>query len=378
LVTIVVAATRCGGGGADGPGVGGSGGAAAGAGGGAGSVANPGPQTCVPPPAPDQPIMHLAQTGCMSPTDPTKMAPTVVPYEVNSPLWSDDADKERGFALPDGATIHVNDCTTEAAACKQGNADDGRWVFPVGTVMVKNFMFDGKVIETRLLVHTDAQKWNGYSYQWNEAQTDATVNVDDVTEVQFNTGKQTVDWHYPSRRNCDTCHTNTGGFTLGPTTPQMNRTVGGKNQIDAIAARGLFDGAVTKLPALPTPYPSQAGSPDPSATVEERARSYLQANCAFCHRPDDFVFPFIDLRYGTTLADMQICNVTPGKGDVSGVQNANLLTPGDPGMSVLWLRMDTTEESARMPRIARYVNDQKAIDLVGQWITGVTSCPDAP
>jgi uncharacterized repeat protein (TIGR03806 family) len=357
LCTIVIVATGCGG---------------------AAEPVDPGPQTCLAPPA-GQPSAKLSQTGCVSATEPTKLAATVIPYDVNSPLWSDGADKVRGMALPDGATIHVNHCATEPAACPKGDADDGRWVLPVGTVMVKSFLFDGKLVETRLLVHTDAAHWNGYSYQWDEAQTDATLNIDDRVEVQFDTGKRVVDWHYPSRMDCNTCHTETAGGSLGPTTPQMNRTLGGKNQIDTLAARGLFDAPVPApyMPALATPYPSQSGSPPAGATVENRARSYLQANCAFCHRPDDFVFANMDFRYGTPLADMKACNVVPAKGEVGGVQNVYNITPGDPGHSVLWLRMNTVDDFARMPRIARYVIDQQAVDLIGQWITGIapSACP---
>ena len=76
-----------------------------------------------------------------------------MPYEVNSPLWSDSATKTRAFVLPAGGKIHVKNCTTNPTECPQGAADDGKWVFPVGTVMIKNFMFDGKLVETRLFMH---------------------------------------------------------------------------------------------------------------------------------------------------------------------------------------------------------------------------------
>ena len=78
------------------------------------------------------------------------------------------------MALPTGEKIHVKNCATTPAECTQGAADDGKWVLPVGTVMVKSFLFDGKLVETRLFVHFDAANWVGYTYQWNEAQTEAT------------------------------------------------------------------------------------------------------------------------------------------------------------------------------------------------------------
>ena len=169
--------------------------------------------------------------------------------------------------------------------------------------------------------------------------------------------------------------------TLGPSTAQMNRTSGTANQVDALAAMGLFDATVPKpYPVLVTPYPSQAGSPPASATVEDRARSYLQANCAFCHRPDDYVFPLFDLRAGVALKDMGICDVTPHKGD-QGIGNAAMiLAAGHPELSVLSQRMqampaDANGNYGRMPKIASYVVDQMAVDLINSWITGITSCP---
>ena len=85
-------------------------------------------------------------------------------------------------------------------------ADDGKWVFPVGTVMVKSFLFDGKLLETRLFMHFDATTWVGYTYKWDEAQTDATLVADERVEVIVRTGQRTVTWHFPSRNDCLTCH----------------------------------------------------------------------------------------------------------------------------------------------------------------------------
>src|SRR5450755_164200 len=136
------------------------------------------PGECTPPVDMAAPLGKLSQTGCMEATDPTKLAARVIRYEVNSPLWSDSADKQRGMVLPAGKTVHVLDCALEPAQCTQGPSNTGKWVFPVGTVPVKSFLFDGKLVETRLFVRHDEQNWVGYSYQWDEAQTDATLVPD--------------------------------------------------------------------------------------------------------------------------------------------------------------------------------------------------------
>jgi uncharacterized repeat protein (TIGR03806 family) len=331
---------------------------------------------CAPPTDITNPPALLSDTGCMDPAHPTQLAAAVIPYEVNSPLWSDGANKARGMRLPSGGKIHVKNCAANPSECPQGSADDGKWVFPVGTVMVKSFMFDGKLVETRLFMRADAQTYVGYSYRWDEAQTAATLVPDDRVEVQFNTGLHTVDWHYPNRVDCMTCHTNQASGILGPETDQMNRTVGGANQIDTLQAMDLFDAPVPQPYAAPlvTPYPSQAGSPPAGATVEDRARSYLHANCAFCHRPDAD-FNLMDLRRGVSFKDMLLCDLSPTKGD-QGVPGAQLLTPTDPQHSIVWLRMsEPSPDNGRMPKIASYVVDQNAVDLIGAWITSISSCP---
>ena len=368
----------------------GSGGAASGSGGNTGSgggVASL-PQTCVPFADIHQPIQMLSQTGCVSPSAPTELAPSVIPYEVNSPLWSDGADKTRGMALPDGAKIDVVNCTANPSECpgSRDYADDGKWKFPVGTVMVKNFLFDGKFVETRLLMRFDASTWAGFSYKWDEAQTDATLESEDRDSETFSTGQRDVAWNFPSRKDCITCHIPDKGFTvLGPETAQMNRMVDGTNQLDKLQAMGVFEAP------LPTPYKaafiapttSQLGSPPASATVDERAQVYLHTNCGFCHRPDDNVDcgtdPCLDLRYGIPLADRNLCNVTPAKGGF-GLTNPVNLAPGHPELSVLSLRMkappdDPTGHHGRMPLVGSAVVDQQATDLIDSWITSITACP---
>jgi len=315
----------------------------------------------------------------MDPRRPTAPAPNAVPYEVNSPLWSDSADKARAFIVPAGRKIHVKDCRTPSAECTQGAADSGKWVFPVGTVMIKSFGFDGKLVETRLLMHADDTTWVGYTYQWNEAQTEATISPIDRAQVAFNTGNRTVQWHYPSRMDCMDCHTTAANYVLGLETAQMNRVPAGatKNQLDRFQELNLFD-APLPMPyqaPLVTPYPSQAGMPPATATDDQKARSYLHANCSFCHRPDG-TFPNFDLRAGVNFVDMKICNVAPTKGLAGGTAAAKLLVPGKPMDSITCLRMNQIDpDKGRMPQIATYVVDTDGVDLVRRWITAVGSCP---
>lgn len=323
--------------------------------------------TCSIPADGSTPATNLVDTGCVDAADPRKPAANAVTYEVNSPLWSDSADKTRAFILPPGKKIHVRDCSAAPADCPAGSADDGRWDFPIGTVMVKSFAFDGKLVETRLLMHTSSTNdsptgdWVGYGYQWNAEQTQATLVPSDRVEVMFDTGTRSVPWHYPSRSDCMDCHTLQSGSTLGTETAQMNRIVDGTNQLDEFSALGLFE--TPPAPKAPLPTPS-----DEMVALDLRARSYLHANCAFCHRPDGLYGRF-DLRYDVALKDTAACNVDGIKGTIGDSASTTLLEPGAAADSLIWESMQQADpDNGRMPQIGSYAIDDAAQALVSQWI----------
>jgi uncharacterized repeat protein (TIGR03806 family) len=336
---------------------------------------------CEPPADPRSPPARLSQTGCVDPGDPTRPAAGLLPYDVNSPLWSDGTSKERFIALPAGKQVHVKDCRRDPATCQPTAAggsphDPGHFEVPVGTVLVKSFLIAGKRIETRLLVHF-ADTWRGYSYQWNDQQTEATLIAEEEGAVErvFSNpalpgGQQT--WTYPSRQDCLTCHLGAAGFQLGLELVQLNRELtypdGTRgNQLDVWERRGLFDQPLAR--PFPAPLPAPMGG---QGTVEQRARSYLHANCAICHRPDSN-FPSLDLRHFTPLQAAGACNVRPIKGEV-GVPGALLIAPGSPERSVLSLRMRLLDVG-RMPQIATRYLDGQGVAVVESWIRALPGCP---
>jgi hypothetical protein len=312
--------------------------------------------------------------------------------------------------MPDGGTIHVKNCAPDAGATEladcvssmgipNGPADTGKWVFPVGTVMIKNFMFDGKIVETRLFMRVDAATaslvnngtdWVGYNYAWNEQQTEATVLSGARTAVAFDTGKQTVAWNYPGFNDCIGCHSQPVG-TIGPETAQMNREVDGGNQIDAFIAKKLFDKTAPTKPyaaATVEPYANAAlglAGPPASATLDEKARSYLSANCGFCHRPDVNDQGF-DLRYSLSFAQTAICNQISQNGIPGLASQPNVdFAPGDHASSSAWIRMtipvpasdpNENDDVGRMPPLGSFGVDPQAADLISSWIDSIESCPD--
>ncbi|MEW6434679.1 MAG: PQQ-dependent sugar dehydrogenase [Myxococcota bacterium] len=302
-------------------------------------------------PPPDTFPQLLSQTGCFDATDPKQPVAGLVPYDLNAALWSDGAAKQRYLAIPDGTTITVN--------------ADGDFDFPNGTVLVKTFSLGGKRIETRLLMRHMDGTWAGYSYEWNDQETEATLLPGAKSRV---VGNQT--WNYPSRAQCLGCHTAVAGRALGPELAQLNRFVTyptgrTRNQLLTLEGLGYFSAP------LPTPWPKLA-QPYGGDPLDERARAYLHANCSGCHRMGAGQGP-ADFRWQLSLKDTNVCDALPQNGDL-GVMGARLLAPGSPTTSMISRRMHALDAS-RMPIIGSSVVDTQGTALVDQWISSITACP---
>ncbi len=298
----------------------------------------------------------LSQTGCVDPQNPTQPAAGLIPYSPSSPLWSDGADKERLFALPDGKTITIG--------------ADGDFDFPIGTVTFKSFSLNGKRVETRLFVRHDDGGWAGYSYEWLDDQSDAVLLPASKTKQ---VGSQT--WSYPSRSDCVRCHTAAAGHTLGLEVGQLNTSLVYastnriSNQLKTLEHIGVLSAPLT------APVEQLAAFPNPTGDrpLPERARSYLHANCSPCHRPNGGGRGNLDLRFATSLAGTMACNVVPEAGDL-GVAGALLLVPGMPQKSLISLRPQAVGAN-RMPPVGSNLVDTQGVQVVNDWISSLTSCP---
>ncbi|NOU32380.1 MAG: hypothetical protein HOO96_31125 [Polyangiaceae bacterium] len=308
------------------------------------------------PPPPSTFPEKLSLTGCFDPQNPKKVASGVIPFEPIAQLWSDGATKERYFAIPDGTTIDL--------------AEDGDFLFPKGTVLIKNFDVGGKRVETRLFIRHDDDVWAGYSYEWNDAQTDATLLPSGKTK---DVGGQI--WQYPSRSQCNNCHSEAANVSLGPELQQLNKdgvyptTNRLSNQLKTLDHIGMFTKALGKepadLPKIPDPFGTDA--------VDGRARAYLHANCSNCHRPKGGGRGDMDLRFSTSFADTKSCNAKAQLDDL-GLADAKIVVPGDPASSVLLIRTRSLDVK-RMPQIGSAVVDAKGTQVLEDWIKSLTTCP---
>jgi len=302
----------------------------------------------------------LSEAACFSKQNILRAKPRLVPYEVNTELWSDGADKRRWMSIPRLSKITID--------------ESGDFIFPIGSVLIKEFAYDNIPFETRLFVRHEDGGWGGYSYEWRDDGSDADLLETGKTKVVG----PNVSWDYPSPDQCNECHSAAKNSNLGPEILQLNRhrKIGKRSrkihQLKVMKRRRLFDQGlpdkVSKLPAL-------ASIEDTTKSVAIRARSYLHANCSHCHLPNGPAPVSIDFRFDTPINQMNICRVNPATEDF-GLSEPFLIDPGNPANSIIPLRMGHPG-GFRMPPLATSLVDQQALDLIKDWIADNTLCETA-
>ncbi len=312
----------------------------------------------------------LSQTGAFKGLRDLAPADGLIPYDLIVPFWSDGATKTRWISVPEGKITF---------------AATGEWTFPHGTVFVKTFELatneskpDWKRrLETRFIVCDATGGVYGVTYKWRPDNSDADLLATNLTEaiaIRTPTGTRTQMWYYPSRADCLTCHTANAGGVLGVKTRQLNRPLPypsgtTDNELRAWNHAGLFDPPIDE--AALASLPRLARADDPARSLEDRARSFLDANCAQCHRPHGTV-AYFDARYDTPLAQQGLIG-----GPVlidQRIDHSRVIAPNDIWRSILYMRANTTD-AFKMPPLARNEVDQASMTLLREWIESLPGPP---
>jgi uncharacterized repeat protein (TIGR03806 family) len=291
----------------------------------------------------------------------------VLPYDLNTPLFSDYASKYRFVWMPPGNSAYYR--------------DDSSFEFPIGTILIKTFAFpaDGsaseKLIETRLLVHTQSE-WKPLTYIWNEAQTEAVLEVvPDPVKIKFTSasGKRR-DFTYviPNANECHECHDNQKILLpIGPKARNLNKdyaySEGAENQLDHWARVGYLQG----LPA-PSARPRAAKWDDPgSGSLDARARVYLDNNCAHCHQPGGQAgYTGVDFRLTQHEISQQGLCKSPNSAGFVGALRFDLV-PGHPDDSILIYRLESIVPKISMPALSRDIVHEEGVQLLREWISSL-------
>ncbi len=329
----------------------------------------------------------LGATGLFASVAGHTPAPGLIPYSVIAPQWCDGATKDRYLGVPADARIEFETLTYPQPA---PGAPPG-WKFPHGTVLVETLSLEmekgnpqsRRRLETRILHHerlaggedVGDQYWQGYTYLWNDQQTDAVLLEDPkgldrtytIRDSDAPGGRRQQTWHFPSRTECAVCHNMAAKYVLGVQTLQLNQD---HNYGDAVAnqLRTLEHLSIFTKP-LPAPPEALSRLVDYRAEGEDlsrRARSYLHANCSHCHRKWGGGNAEFQLLATLDVSEMGTVGVRPGQGSFK-IPHARIFAPGDPYRSVLFYRMAQVGPG-RMPRIGSTVIDERGMRLIHDWI----------
>jgi uncharacterized repeat protein (TIGR03806 family) len=314
----------------------------------------------------------------------------VIPYDLNSALFSDHALKQRAMWIPPGTTGHFR--------------PEDAFELPVGSVLIKNFYFpadfqkpteDLRLVETRLLLHYP-DGWQGWPYIWDDEQKDAVLSpageVRPISFVDQYGHAQTANYLVPQHNQCVSCHqflrpgeTLPDVTLLGIKARHLDRDydygagVGVRNQLAFMAERGVL----ADLPPLDTLTPAydfrpiQAGGADaiPPEDVTRAARDYLDINCAHCHGPHAVQGITSQLFLNHDNTDdfrLGVCKRPGSAGAGTGGLTYDI-QPGQPERSILYFRMHTTEVGAMMPLLGRSLVDVPGTELIHRWIGAMTA-----
>ena len=293
----------------------------------------------------------------------------LIPFDINTPLFSNYAEKLRFIKVPRGEKILYNDTSV--------------FQMPTGTVLVKNFYFpkDARdpakgrmIIETRLLVNEE-KGWAPYTYVWNEEQTDAfyTVAGDKKILSYINSDGKTISTYYlvPNKNQCKGCHLeNKKMVPVGIAARHLNKNFVYseqvlQNQLKYWNSLGILSG----LPENISSVPANANWHDGNADINLRARAYLDINCGNCHSrkgPANTSGFFLDIHEkDPTALGVYKTPVAAGRG--SGGLKFDIV-PGKPDQSILLFRMKTIDPGIEMPEIGREQLHKEGIELISNWI----------
>ena len=286
----------------------------------------------------------------------------VHPYSLVNPLFSDQTDKLRFVYVPEGQ--------------KLGYVKDKVFIFPVGSTLIKTFAYlnnngpmEQQLLETRLLINTNAG-WKATSYVWNAEQTDAKRAIAGATiPTSFiDSSGEIVDVRYraPNQNQCKECHQVNKVMTpIGPKARNMNKVLdyrsGEMNQLLYWAALGWID---SKLDSN-----SISSYTDVNASLDDRARAYLDINCGHCHIPGGSA-DTTGLYLNYTEVNREQLGIYK-KPVAAGRASGNLkysIVPGHADDSIMLFRMNSLDPGIMMPESGRALADEAGIELIKNWI----------
>jgi len=317
-----------------------------------------------------KPAPTLAAYHLFTDADARTPSAGVTPYALNTPLFSDYAEKQRFLYLPPG---------TKARYRTEGALD-----LPVGATLIKTFAYPAdfrrpaekvRMLETRLLVHRRSG-WVAYAYVWNAAQTEAVLKRAgariDVAFTDAHGKDRALSYRVPNQNQCKECHSLSGRLApIGVKARNLNGDFayaeGRENQLAHWMRTGMLTGAPD-----PAAAPRTAVWDDPREPLAARARAYLDGNCGHCHNARGMAS---NTGLWLDLEEQKPGRLGIGKRPAAAGKGAGDLeldlVPGKPDASILAYRMASEDPGVMMPELGRSLVHDEGLALVRAYIASL-------
>ncbi|MEM7665746.1 MAG: SO2930 family diheme c-type cytochrome [Pseudomonadota bacterium] len=299
----------------------------------------------------------LSDFGFFADGPSQKPVPHVYPYELNTPLYSDGADKLRFVYRAAGTRFEPG----------EGNDAEGLLTLPVGTALIKTFAFgegaERRLIETRVLLHR-ADGWLALPYRWNEEQTEATLALAGGRLPITTPQGEEISYRIPNKNQCKTCHSKDGEVVpIGPKARNLSREW---------LAQMVDAGHLSAMPESADTLPNWSNRD--GADTDSLARAYLDVNCAHCHQPGGGASNSgLDLRWEQDDPHAIGIRKPPVAAGRGAGGHAVSIAPGDPDASIMIYRMSSTEPGVAMPELGKGTVDAEGVAVLREWIEGMPS-----
>lgn len=275
-------------------------------------------------------------------------------YQLNSPLFTDYAEKYRYIYIPAGK--------------KAVAGGDGVVQFPVGSALIKSFGYeiDGqdRLLETRVLLHR-ADGWIALPYVWNAEQTEATLKVAGkripVSFTDPSGNKRDISYAVPNKNQCKECHSLSGAVVpIGPKMRNLRH-----DTLDMLLSNAMLEKTAGDHP----PIPDYA---DDGMPLESRARAYLDINCAHCHNREGSAS---NSGLFLTYEEEALVHLGVGKRPVAAGRGSGgfefAIAPGEPDQSIMMHRLKSLEPGVAMPEVGRSLVHEEGAALLSEWIAAM-------
>ena len=292
----------------------------------------------------------------------------VIPYKIASPLFSDYAGKMRFISVPVGTKISYD--------------TEHNFIYPENTFLIKTFFYFSDIrnmqskkrfIETRVLKNTSLG-WIALPYVWNENQTDAVLSLagDRITSSWTHYDGKTIEILYsvPNMNQCKNCHAfNNIQQPIGPKIRNLNLDFTYSDEIQNQLNKWISIGILDSLPDFETIPRTVDYNNHKDGTINERARAWLDINCAHCHsrgRPAETSGLYLDYEeMNQTALGILKSPIAAGRG--SGGRKYNIV-PGHPEKSILEYRINSIDPGIMMPELNRKLVHEEGLKLIQTWI----------